>query len=80
MNAFLSHIDLGPLVYGVVMFIGLLIIVIKIRLGKWLDVGIDIGVFYLVFSLHGGSLAGGFSAMVAALLAGAVFPFIIRRK
>lgn len=80
MNVFLSHIDWSPLVYGVVMFIGLWVMYLKLVNGKWLSLIIDIAVFTLVFKLHGGSMAGGFSAMIAALLAGLVFPFMLRRR
>lgn len=80
MNVFLSHIDWSPLVYGVVMFAGLWIMYIKLMKGAWLSLFIDVAVFTLVFKLHGGTMAGGFSAMVAALLAGLVFPMMMRRK
>lgn len=80
MNVLLSHIDWGPMVYGFVMFIGLLIWVIKFKAGHWFSLIIDIAVFTLVFKLHGGTLAGGFSAMIAALLAGLFFPMLFRSK
>jgi hypothetical protein len=69
-----------PLVYGVIMFLGLLVMLIKYLRGSWLSLAVDISVFWLVFQLHGGSMAGGFSAMIAALLAGLVVPFFLRRK
>lgn len=37
-------------------------------------------VFTLVFMLHGGTMAGGFAAMICALLAGVILPRTIRRK
>ena len=73
----LAHLNLGPLLYGVVMFIGLAIMWRKLLTGRWLSLMIDIGVFSLVFSLHGGTMAGGFAAMVAALLAGLILPSMI---
>lgn len=79
MNVLLSHIDFGPLLYGVVMFIGLWVMYYKLASGRWLSFFIDVAVFALVFKLHGGTMAGGFSAMIAALLAGLVFPMLIRR-
>lgn len=78
MNVFLSHIDWSPVLYGVIMFIGIWIMFWKLMHGKFLSFFIDIAVFTLVFTLHGGSMAGGFSAMIAALLAGLVFPRMIR--
>ncbi len=79
MNIGLAHLDFGPLVYGVIMFIGLAVMWWKLTSGRWLSLAIDIGVFSLVFSLHGGTLAGGFAAMVAALLAGLFLPMMFRR-
>ena len=80
MNAFLTHVDLGPIVYGVIMFLGLWIMWWKLATGRFFSVFIDVAVFYLVFKLHGGTMAGGFSAMVAAMLAGLVFPLVFRRS
>ena len=79
MNAFLAHLDIMPMIYGVVMFMGLSVLFHKLVSGKWLSLAIDIGVFWFVFALHGGSMTGGFSAMVAALLAGITFPWMLRR-
>lgn len=78
MNMFLAHIDFMPIVYGVVMFIGLAVLFRKLVTGRIISLGIDIAVFWFVFALHGGSMTGGFSAMVAALLAGITFPWMLR--
>lgn len=74
MNVFLMKIEWMPLVYGFIMFLGIWIMYYKLLHGKWLSLAWDIGIFVLVFKLHGGSMAGGFSAMIAALLAGVIFP------
>lgn len=76
----LAHIDVMPLVYGFVIFIGLWSIWAKLIRGKFLALTIEVSVFALVFSLHGGTMAGGFAAAVAALLAGTIFPRMIRRN
>lgn len=68
-----------PLVYGLVVFIGLSVMWWKLTTGRWLSLAIDIGVFYLVFSMHGGSMTGGMAAAIAALLAGLFFPLLLRR-
>jgi len=73
MNVLLSHIDFGPLFYGVVMFLGLWSMYYKWQRGYWRALFVEVFVFVLVFKLHGGSMAGGFAAMVAALLAGLCF-------
>ena len=80
MNVLLGHLDFAPILYGVVMFLGLLVMWWKLTHRHWLSLAIDIGVFALVFKLHGGTMAGGFSAMVAALLAGLIFPMLLRGR
>lgn len=80
MNIGLVHIDFAPLIYGVIMFLGVAVMWWKLTRGLWLSLVIDIGVFVLVFKLHGGTMAGGFAAMVAALLAGMFLPLMMGRK
>ena len=70
MNAFLAHIDIMPLIYGVVIFFGIYSMWWKLRRLKLFSFCIEVGIFILVFSLHGGTMTGGFAATVAALLAG----------
>ena len=76
----LGHLDLAPLVYGFVIFIGLWSMWAKLVSGKFLAFGIEVTVFWLVFSLHGGSMTGGFSAAVAAMLAGFILPRSLRKR
>jgi hypothetical protein len=68
----LGHVDMTPLFYGVVMFLGLWSMWHKVVTGMYSSFLIEAGVFTLVFSLHGGTMSGGFAAMVAALIAGRV--------
>lgn len=70
--AMLGHLDFGPVIYGVIMFLGIWSMWHKLTTGNILGFIIEVGVFILVFKLHGGSTAGGFSAMICALLAGAI--------
>lgn len=79
MNAFLAHLDLMPMFYGILMFLGLAYTWHKLIHGQIVSVGLDMFVFWLVFSLHGGSMAGGFSAMIAAALSSLFFPMMVRR-
>lgn len=79
MNVFLAHIDFMPVVYGVLMFLGLAYMWHKLLHGQIVSVGLDMAVFWLVFSLHGGSMTGGFAAMIAAALSSVFFPMIMRR-
>jgi hypothetical protein len=75
----ITHFNLAPLFYGIIMFVGIAVMWFKLTSGHWLSLAIDIAVFTLVFSLHGGTMAGGFSAMVAALLAGIFLPMMMRK-
>ena len=80
MNLTLLHGSLEPLVYGVVIFLGLLSMIWKLRAGLWLAFFAEVFVFWLVFSLHGHSMTGGFAATVASLLAGIFIPLLFRRS
>jgi hypothetical protein len=75
----LAHIDAMPMVYGVVIFIGLWSMWVKLVNGAFIALTIEVFIFWLVFSLHGGSMAGGFAAAIAALLAGTIFPRMLKR-
>jgi hypothetical protein len=75
----LAHIDAMPMVYGVVIFIGLWSMWAKLVNGAFIALTIEVSIFWLVFSLHGGSMAGGFAAAIAALLAGNIFPRMLKR-
>ncbi|HUX63594.1 hypothetical protein [Sulfuricella sp.] len=76
----LAHMDFTPLFYGIVMFLGLWSMWHKIINGQFLGFIVEVSVFTLVFMLHGGTMAGGFAAMICALLAGVILPRTIRRK
>lgn len=77
---FIPHLDVMPLIYGLIIFIGLWSMWSKLVGGRFIAFVIEVGVFWLVFSLHGGTMAGGFAAAIAALLAGFFFPRMIGRK
>ena len=74
----LGHIEVGPLLYGVVIFLGLYSMWWKLTHGRLLGFIAELVVFILVFKLHGGTMAGGFAATVAALLAGIIIHFTLR--
>lgn len=79
MNMTLLHSSMEPLIYGVIIFLGLFSMWYKFTNGKWLALIIEVTVFILVFKLHGGTMNGGFAATVAALLAGVIMPMMLRR-
>jgi hypothetical protein len=60
------------------MYMGIHVMYKKLISGNLLSLLIDIVVFTIVFKLHGGSMAGGFSAMIAALIAGYTFPRMMK--
>lgn len=70
----IAHIDVMPLLYGVVMFIGIWSMWRKLVSARFIALIIEVAVFFLVFKLHGGTMSGGFAAMTAALIAGFVLP------
>ena len=74
----LGHLDVGPLLYGLVIFCGLYSMWWKLTHGRLLGFIVELGVFILVFKLHGGTMAGGFAATVAALLAGLIIPYSVK--
>lgn len=67
----LGHFDAAPLLYGIVIFIGIWSMWAKLTNGHIFSFAGEVFVFWLVFSLHGGTMGGGFAATVAALIAGA---------
>ena len=76
----LLHGSLEPLIYGVVIFLGLYSMWYKISRGKFFAFVIEVFVFVLVFRLHGGTMVGGFAATIAALLSGLIIPMTLNRK
>lgn len=80
MNIALLHGSFEPIIYGLIIFLGLFSIWWKITRGRWLAVIIEITIFIIVFKLHGGSVTGGFAATIAALLAGLLFPLLLSRR
>ena len=80
MNVALLHGSFEPLIYGVIIFLGIASIWWKITHRRWLAAALEITVFIIVFRLHGGTMNGGFAATIAALLAGLILPLFLRRR
>lgn len=78
MFAAFSHIDAAPLFYGVLLAIGVLSMLHKVKTSQFLVLGVEIIVFYVVFSMHKGTLTGGMSAAICALIVGLVFKRFMR--
>lgn len=80
MNIALMHGSFEPLIYGVIIFLGIASIWWKITHRHWLAAALEITVFIIVFRLHGGTMNGGFAATIAALLAGLILPLFLRHR
>ena len=80
MNVSLFHGSFEPLIYGVIIFLGIASIWWKITHRSWAAAALEITVFIIVFRLHGGTMNGGFAATIAALLAGLILPLFLRRR
>lgn len=80
-NFFLAHLGAEPIIYGLIITLGLATIWWKLISGKIFTALVEIFIFYLVFSLHGGTMTGGMAAAVAALIGGWLLPalFTVRR-
>lgn len=76
MGVLLSHIGLDPIIYGFVIAIGIMVMYVKLIKRAWFSLLVDIGVFTLVFVLHGGTLKGGLAAAMAAMICGIAFPLV----
>lgn len=75
----LIHGSLEPLIYGLVIFLGLLSMMYKLKTMQFLAFFAEVFVFWLVFTLHGHSMTGGFAATIAALLSGLFLPLMFRK-
>ncbi len=78
MPVFLSHLDSAPILYGVIIILGMATIWWKFARGNYTAALIEIAIFMVVFKLHSGTMTGGMAATVAALLGGFLFPIVTR--
>lgn len=75
-----SHVDALPFVYGVFIFVNLVLLVWKLKTGKIFSFALDIAVFWGIFQMHSGSMTGALAALIAATLSSAVLPMLFSRK
>ena len=78
MSGFFGHIDAAPLFYGLLLAIGMLSLLRKLLVLDLVALAVELGVFYIVFSMHKGTMTGGFAAAIAALIVGLVFKRFVR--
>lgn len=78
MGVFLSHVDMTPIFYGLILALWAMVIIIHIVKFQILAVIIDISAFWIVFSMHRGSMTGGMAATVCGLLLSLIVPMILK--
>lgn len=78
MNAFLSHIDMAPVFYGVILAVGVFSMLNKLLRFDVLGFAVEAGTFFVVFSMHKGTLTGGMSAAICALIVGVLYKRVLR--
>lgn len=76
----ISHIDLGPIIYGFLLFFPILMLGWKIKTGKWLQVGLDIFSVWALMSMHGASTHGRMSAIIAAMMCSMFLPYLFPKS
>lgn len=72
MTGFFGHVDAMPFIMGVVYFLGLWSLYHKLSHGRIFAFAFELTVFFVLFSMHKGTMAGGAGATIAALLAGSL--------
>lgn len=78
MGAFFGHIDAAPLFYGVLLAVGIFSMLRKMLTFDFFTLAVEVVVFYVVFSMHKGTLTGGMSAAICALIVGLFFKMFIK--
>lgn len=70
----LGHLDIMPLLAGVIYALGAWSMWSKWRNGRYISTLVELAVFFVLFRMHGDSMTGGVGATVAALIVGSFFP------
>lgn len=78
MGVWLSHLDMTPIFYGMILAVWFMIIVYHVFSAKLMAVVIDIAVFFIVISLHGGTMTGGMAATVCGVIVSLLAPPMVR--
>jgi len=80
MNIALGHMDWGPIIYGVALFLSVMSMAWKIKRGHYIGFFAEVSVVALILVIHGGSVTGGFAATIAGLLSGWFIPLMFNGK
>jgi hypothetical protein len=78
MGVFLSHFNMEPIIYGLIIILGIVVVLVKLVTLNFVGAMLDVVIFVAVFKMHGGTLAGGMAAAVAALIGGMIIGPILR--
>lgn len=76
----ISHIDVGPLLYGFLIFFPILLLAYKIKTGKWFQVAFDLSIMYVLFNMHGASTEGRMSATIATMLCSTLLIYLFPKS
>lgn len=69
-----------PFLMGVIYFLGLWSLHHKWKHGRYMALVVELVIFFVLFSMHKGTMAGGAGATIAALLAGSLLTPNKRKK
>lgn len=80
MNVTLGHMDWGPIIYGLALFLSVMSMAWKLKRGHYIGFFAEVSVVALILIIHGGSVTGGFAATIAGLLSGWFMPLLFRQS
>lgn len=80
MNIALGHMDWGPIIYGIALFLSVMSMAWKVKRGHYVGFFAEVGVVALILLIHGGSVTGGFAATIAGLLSGWFIPLMFHKQ
>lgn len=80
MNIALGHMDWGPIIYGIALFLSVMSMAWKLKRGHYVGFFAEVGVVALILLIHGGSVTGGFAATIAGLLSGWFIPLMFGKS
>jgi len=80
MNIALGHMDWGPIIYGLALFLSVMSMAWKLKHKHYIGFTAEVSVVALILIIHGGSVTGGFAATIAGLLSGWFMPLLFRQS
>lgn len=80
MNIFLTHLNWMPFIYGIVLFLSVVLIIRNFMTGQLIRGLAVIAVLWIGFSMHGDAADTRMGVAVAALLLDITWPLFFGRK